>query len=79
MLAQPFRLGDVVAVCATPPLAGGVARPLDGGPGGPLSGGGTATAAAAAATGAAAAAAGGWFEGVCEKVDLRYTVLRYAI
>lgn len=71
MLAQPFRLGDVVAVCATPPLAGGVARPLDGGPGGPLSGGGTATAAAAAA--------GGWFEGVCEKVDLRYTVLRYAI
>lgn len=95
VLAQPFRLGDKVAISCTVPVgsstytsaaAATVSTPS-----------GTATAAAATAAngyssqhspqGSSRGAAGGsssgssalpdsWFEGVCEKVDLRYTVLR---
>jgi hypothetical protein len=51
-MAQPFKLGDRVAVSSSAPLAG-----AGGGYGG-------------------MGAPPGWFEGICEKVDLRYTVVR---
>jgi hypothetical protein len=85
VLAQPFRLGDKVAVSCAVPSSGtqSIAAAAVKSPAG--------TAAAAAASGGYSAAdAGrssaangggstppGWFEGVCEKVDLRYTVLRW--
>lgn len=82
VLAQPFRLGDKVAVSCAVPSTGtqSVAAAAVKTPAG--------TAAAAAASGSFSAAdAGrsssstppGWFEGVCEKVDLRYTVLRWVV
>jgi hypothetical protein len=104
VLAQPFRLGDRVAVscsaqssgtvsaaaaAARTPSAASVAAAATMTSSGY---GAQHTAAAGGRQDAAAAASGssdgsssggggtppGWFEGICEKVDLRYTVLRWA-
>lgn len=96
VLAQPFRLGDKVAVSCTVPVGGSTHTSAAAATVNTPSG--TATAAAATAAngyssqhssqgggrGAAAGSSSGssglpgcWFEGVCEKVDLRYTVLRW--
>ena len=55
-MAQPFKLGDRVAVSSVAPMSG--------------AGGGLGVA------GSGMGAPPGWFEGICEKVDLRYTVVR---
>lgn len=88
VLAQPFRLGDKVAVSCT--ALGAAAQPAAAAAAAfqTLSGAAAASAAsssygpqhgAGGGAGAGAAASStpaGWFEGICEKVDLRYTVLR---
>lgn len=53
-MAQPFKLGDRVAVSSSAPMA--------------AAGGGYRSGSMGAPP--------GWFEGICEKVDLRYTVVR---
>jgi hypothetical protein len=76
VLVQPFRLGDKVAVSCSLPTSqagnssGSSSRSGAGGfmgPGSSSSGSG----------GSGLGSVQGWFEGVCEKVDLRYTVLRW--
>jgi hypothetical protein len=75
VLVQPFRLGDRVAVtCSIPGIsssagshAAAAPHPERNSSGGNYSTSGTR----------APAGLQGWFEGVCEKVDLRYTVLRW--
>ncbi len=72
-LVQPFRIGDRVSIGLSNNVASAAAGP-------------TATTASPASALLASAAAGaasqgngapsGWFEGTCEKLDLRYTVLR---
>jgi hypothetical protein len=88
VLAQPFRLGDKVAVSCT--ALGAAAQPAAAAAAAVQTPAGVAAAAAAGSSygprqgaaggsGAGAAASStppGWFEGICEKVDLRYTVLR---
>lgn len=99
VLAQPFRLGDKVAVSCSVPGNGSftaaAAAASSTGPGTTVtaaaamtSGGGygqqhsagagarQATAASGSSKGSGSGTPAGWFEGVCEKVDLRYTVLR---
>lgn len=74
VLVQPFRLGDKVAVTCNLPNSGGAAvdssdsryRDVLGQFG-----------SSGSASSAVMSHAQGWFEGVCEKVDLRYTVLRW--
>ena len=53
-MAQPFKLGDRVAISSNAPVANPAGGYAPGGMGAPQ----------------------GWFEGICEKVDLRYTVVR---
>ena len=53
-VAQPFKLGDRVAVSSSAPMMGQMGGYGSGSMGAPP----------------------GWFEGICEKVDLRYTVVR---
>jgi hypothetical protein len=53
-MAQPFKLGDRVAISSNAPTASPAGGYASGGMGAPQ----------------------GWFEGICEKVDLRYTVVR---
>lgn len=93
VLAQPFRLGDKVAVSCSAPGVGAHSAAAAA----VRTASGTTAAAAATSSGyssqlgavagerGAGAGAGsgssgstppGWFEGICEKVDLRYTVLR---
>eukprot|EP00879_Flechtneria_rotunda_P006781 GHRR01007125.1.p1 GENE.GHRR01007125.1~~GHRR01007125.1.p1 ORF type:complete len:535 (+),score=162.40 GHRR01007125.1:305-1909(+) len=69
VLVQPFRLGDKVAVTCSLPAGPPPSSIGSSGASGPL---GTAASAASAGLDAMQ----GWFEGICEKVDLRYTVLR---
>lgn len=75
VLVQPFRLGDKVAVSCSLPSSQTAAAG-----GSRASSNGLSAAAGAASSsgssGGALLAVQGWFEGVCEKVDLRYTVLR---
>lgn len=73
-MVAPFRIGDRVAVplaappppAAAPPAVDSLELPAAGG----------AAALAAAASGGGDGGGGAWFEGVCESVSLRYTVLR---
>ncbi len=53
-MAQPFKLGDRVAISSNASMASPAGGYVSGGMGAPP----------------------GWFEGICEKVDLRYTVVR---
>lgn len=63
-VAQPFRVGDTVAVTCAGALPATPGGPVAAPPGGP-------------AGGSSGIDSGGrWFEGTCEKVDLRYTILR---
>lgn len=108
VLAQPFRLGDRIAVSCSVPGSGIVSTAAAAasrtpagasvaaaatmtssgyGPQHTAAAGGGRQDAAAAASGSSSGSNGGsssggtppgWFEGICEKVDLRYTVLRWA-
>lgn len=80
-VAAPFRIGDRVAVPCAAGAPAAAAAPMQQQQ--QLGGGGSSAPAAVesglagAGTGAGAAGGGGgWFEGVCEGVSLRYTVLR---
>jgi hypothetical protein len=87
VLAQPFRLGDKVAVsCAVPSsgtqsvAAAAVKTPAGTAAAAAASGGyGAADAGPSSAGNGSSSTPPGWFEGVCEKVDLRYTVLRWVL
>lgn len=68
VLVQPFRLGDKVAVtCNLPTQHNSLSTATAVNPSQQLS---------SSTGGGAGGGVQGWFEGVCEKVDLRYTVLR---
>lgn len=68
VLVQPFRLGDRVAVSCNMP-GNSTQRSTGRQQAGAFD---DSSSSGSAVLGAAAS----WFEGVCEKVDLRYTVLR---
>jgi hypothetical protein len=96
VLAQPFRLGDKVAISCTAagsPIPGSTAAAaaVKAQPGGTVAAAassnsygthrmsqGSGQSTASSSNSREAASPPGWFEGICEKVDLRYTVLRYA-
>jgi hypothetical protein len=75
VLVQPFRLGDKVAVSCSLPST----QAANSGSSGSRSGAGSFMGPGSSSSGGAGpGSVQGWFEGVCEKVDLRYTVLRWA-
>ncbi|WIA28842.1 hypothetical protein OEZ86_011368 [Tetradesmus obliquus] len=71
VLVQPFRLGDKVAVSCSLPTSHAANGSSGRNGAGSLAGGGSSSSG-----GSGLGSVQGWFEGVCEKVDLRYTVLR---
>jgi hypothetical protein len=76
VLVQPFRLGDKVAVSCSLPTSQ-AANSSSGS--GSRSGAGSfmGPGSSSGSGGSGLGSVQGWFEGVCEKVDLRYTVLRW--
>eukprot|EP00899_Mesostigma_viride_P012378 jgi/Mesvir1/21140/Mv14189-RA.1 len=79
--AEPFKPGDYVSVVAGAPLANStgaaVLRRPAGGVGDAVpNGSAPRPAASSALPSAAPLASPSWFRGVCESIDLRYTVLR---
>lgn len=72
VLVQPFRLGDKVAVSCSLPTSHAANGSSGRNGAGSLAGGGSSSSG-----GSGLGSVQGWFEGVCEKVDLRYTVLRW--
>jgi hypothetical protein len=72
VLVQPFRLGDKVAVSCSLPSS----QAANSGRSSRSGAGGLVGAGSSSGSGSSLGSVQGWFEGVCEKVDLRYTVLR---
>jgi uncharacterized membrane protein YgcG len=74
VLVQPFRLGDKVAVSCSLPSS----QAANSSSGSSRSSAGSLVGAGSSSgSGSGLGSVQGWFEGVCEKVDLRYTVLRW--